>query len=88
MCTHCSSRGDSVNVSLTHTFSLLHLPPVRQSFRNLSPSNWVNVCLTHTFSLLRVPIVSHFPKSSKAASLLLYSMWSDKDLQSVLKKVR
>uniref|UniRef100_A0A8D0DFG3 Plakophilin 1 n=1 Tax=Sander lucioperca TaxID=283035 RepID=A0A8D0DFG3_SANLU len=29
---------------------------------------------------------SYFPKSSKAAALLLYSMWSDKDLQSFLKK--
>ncbi|XP_078105191.1 plakophilin-1 [Sander vitreus] len=29
---------------------------------------------------------SYFPKSSKAAALLLYNMWSDKDLQSFLKK--
>ncbi|KAM6946557.1 plakophilin-1 isoform 2-T2 [Lycodopsis pacificus] len=28
----------------------------------------------------------HFPKSSKAAALLLHNMWSEKDLQSVLKK--
>ncbi|KAF1391995.1 hypothetical protein PFLUV_G00047900 [Perca fluviatilis] len=28
----------------------------------------------------------YFPKSSKAAALLLYNLWSDKDLQSFLKK--
>ncbi|XP_075952897.1 plakophilin-1 isoform X1 [Anarhichas minor] len=28
----------------------------------------------------------HFPKSSNAAALLLHNMWSEKDLQSVLKK--
>ncbi|XP_026204289.1 plakophilin-1-like [Anabas testudineus] len=28
----------------------------------------------------------YFPKSSKAAALLLYNMWSEKDLQSFLKK--
>ncbi|XP_075332947.1 plakophilin-1 [Odontesthes bonariensis] len=28
-----------------------------------------------------------FPKSSKAASLLLYSMWNDKNLQSIVKKL-
>ncbi|XP_047439689.1 plakophilin-1 isoform X2 [Mugil cephalus] len=28
----------------------------------------------------------YFPKSSKAASLLLYKLWSDKDLQSFVKK--
>lgn len=31
--------------------------------------------------------VRYFPKSSKAAALLLYNMWSEKDLQSFLKKV-
>lgn len=28
-----------------------------------------------------------FPKGSKAASLLLYSLWNDKNLQAAIKKV-
>lgn len=33
------------------------------------------------------PPLRYFPKSKKAAALLLYNLWSDKDLQSFLKKV-
>lgn len=33
------------------------------------------------------PFFRYFPKSKKAAALLLYNLWSDKELQSFLKKV-
>lgn len=38
--------------------------------------------LDRSVSLLRT-----FPKGSKAASLLLYSLWNDKNLQAAVKKV-
>ncbi|XP_034725817.1 plakophilin-1 [Etheostoma cragini] len=37
-------------------------------------------------SLKDLSLNGYFPKSSKAAALLLYNLWSDKDLQSFLKK--
>ncbi|CAL8336325.1 unnamed protein product [Lota lota] len=37
-------------------------------------------------ALNRLSENSHFPKSSKAASLLLHGLWSDKDMQGALKK--
>ncbi|KAM8915481.1 plakophilin-1 isoform 2-T2 [Spinachia spinachia] len=37
-------------------------------------------------SLKDLSQVGYLPKSSKAAALLLYNMWSEKDLQSALKK--
>uniref|UniRef100_A0A3B3Z6Q8 Uncharacterized protein n=1 Tax=Periophthalmus magnuspinnatus TaxID=409849 RepID=A0A3B3Z6Q8_9GOBI len=37
--------------------------------------------------LLNKDLINYLPKSSKAASLVLYNLWSEKDTQSYLKKV-
>lgn len=39
------------------------------------------------FSFCLPPLFRYFPKTKKAAAVLLYNLWSDKELQSHLKKV-
>lgn len=47
----------------------------------------LHVSFTEMHSYLVFPPLRYFPKSRKAAALLLYNLWSEKDLQSFLKKV-
>lgn len=44
-------------------------------------------CVVMLVLVWSVPALSSFPKGSKAASLLLYNMWNDKNLQAAVKKV-
>lgn len=52
------------------------------------------MCYTHllfvTSCVIKIVFTfsRYFPKSKKAAALFLYNLWSDKELQSFLKKVR
>lgn len=55
------------------------------SFFSSSQQRQVSVCFHDCWRLLF--FFSSFPKSSNAASVLLHSMWNDKNLQSAVKKV-